>query len=106
MTDRLDIAMVELRAAMDEAVAVALRAPLVQVQTLAKEVMYARAARGLTQKALAETCGVSKLTIGNIESADRVVSIATLRALAWGLGIDPLRLALGAFNTLDAQVRR
>jgi DNA-binding XRE family transcriptional regulator len=46
-----------------------------------------RALRGLTQNALAESAGVNRVTVAEIETGRKRGSVATLRKLAGALGV-------------------
>lgn len=51
-----------------------------------------RVAAGLTQAQLAEKSGLSQSNISRIEAGHRLPKADTIRALAYGLGIDVLDL--------------
>lgn len=61
---------------------------------IAENVRRLRKARGVSQEALAETCGYHRTYVGMIERGERNISIATLEALAGALGVEPHRLLL------------
>lgn len=48
--------------------------------------------RVFRRKALAHVCGYHRTYVGGIERGERNITIATLEALAGGLGIDPRQL--------------
>jgi transcriptional regulator with XRE-family HTH domain len=51
-----------------------------------------RAARGLSQEALADTLGVHRTYIGGLERGERNVTLQTVERLAERLGVDPMAL--------------
>lgn len=57
-------------------------------QRLAEGVRSTRKARGLTQRALAELAGVSRMTIISVERSTVNVTLTTLDALATALKVD------------------
>lgn len=57
-------------------------------QRLAEGVRSTRRARGLTQRALAELAGVSRMTIISVERSAVNVTLTTLDALATALKVD------------------
>jgi transcriptional regulator with XRE-family HTH domain len=59
---------------------------------IAANVRRLREGKGLSQEALADVCGYHRTYIGGIERSERNITIATLEALAGGLGVDPLAL--------------
>lgn len=54
-----------------------------------------RMVRLLTQQELADRAGLSISTVVRIEATLGLANLATVRALAWALGITPERLAFG-----------
>ncbi len=60
-----------------------------------------RAAKGLSQEALAERCGIKRTYIGAIERAEVDLRIGTLAKIAHGLGIEPFRLLVAAEKQLS-----
>lgn len=54
---------------------------------IANKIKEHRKKRGLSQQALADLCGVSKKTIGNIESGERDYFVGTLDSIGKVLGI-------------------
>jgi transcriptional regulator with XRE-family HTH domain len=51
-----------------------------------------RAARGLTQEALAHECGINRTYLSAVERAERNVSIDNIARIAKGLKIEPWKL--------------
>jgi transcriptional regulator with XRE-family HTH domain len=51
-----------------------------------------RAARGLSQEALADALGVHRTYIGGLERGERNVTLRTVERLAERLGMDPMAL--------------
>jgi transcriptional regulator with XRE-family HTH domain len=51
-----------------------------------------RAARGLSQEALAYECGINRTYLSAIERAERNISIDNIARIAEGLQIDPWKL--------------
>ena len=51
-----------------------------------------RAARGLSQEALADALGVHRTYIGGLERGERNVTLRTVERLAERLGVDPMDL--------------
>jgi transcriptional regulator with XRE-family HTH domain len=51
-----------------------------------------RAARGLSQEALAHECGINRTYLSAIERAERNVSIDNIARIAKGLKVDPWKL--------------
>jgi transcriptional regulator with XRE-family HTH domain len=51
-----------------------------------------RAARGLSQEALAHECGVNRTYLSAVERAERNVSIDNIARIAAGLQVDPWAL--------------
>lgn len=64
-------------------------------RTLGRNVVLARLAAGLTQEQLAETAGLSRTTVAQIESGSSDPRISTVELLARALGVDPLILLVG-----------
>jgi transcriptional regulator with XRE-family HTH domain len=60
--------------------------------TLAKNMRRLRAARGLTQEALAYDCGINRTYLSAIERAERNISIDNIARIAKGLRIEPWKL--------------
>lgn len=48
-----------------------------------------RVERGMTQKDLAEVCGLNRTYVGSIERAEKSATINMIHKLAKGLGISP-----------------
>lgn len=68
------------------------RAPSILHLRLARNVRDLRGRLHLTQEDLAHLSGLHRTYIGAIERAERNPSLATLEALAVGLGVDPASL--------------
>jgi len=60
--------------------------------TLAKNMRRLRAARGLTQEALAYDCGINRTYLSAVERAERNVSIDNIARIAKGLHVEPWKL--------------
>ena len=59
---------------------------------LAKNMRRLRAARGLSQEALAYECGINRTYLSAIERSERNVSIDNIARIGKGLRIDPWKL--------------
>jgi transcriptional regulator with XRE-family HTH domain len=59
---------------------------------LAKNMRRLRAARGLSQEALAHECGINRTYLSAIERSERNVSIDNIGRIGKGLRIDPWKL--------------
>uniref|UniRef100_A0A973WNX2 Helix-turn-helix transcriptional regulator n=2 Tax=Nitrobacteraceae TaxID=41294 RepID=A0A973WNX2_9BRAD len=59
---------------------------------LAKNMRRLRAARGLSQEALAYECGINRTYLSGVERSERNVSIDNIARIAVGLGVEPWRL--------------
>ena len=59
---------------------------------LAKNMRRLRAARGLSQEALAHECGINRTYLSAIERSERNVSIDNIARIGKGLRIDPWKL--------------
>ena len=59
---------------------------------LAKNMRRLRAARGLTQEALAYDCGINRTYLSAVERAERNVSIDNIARIAKGLHVEPWKL--------------
>ena len=57
------------------------------MEILAKNVVRLRGARGCSQEALAELCGLHRTYVGSVERCERNVTLGTLEKLASGLGV-------------------
>jgi transcriptional regulator with XRE-family HTH domain len=64
-------------------------------EAVARNLSAARSALGISQDQLAETAGVSRATINQLESADGDPRLTTLAAVAAALGVSPMFLLLG-----------
>jgi transcriptional regulator with XRE-family HTH domain len=51
-----------------------------------------RAARGLSQEALAHECGINRTYLSAVERAERNISIDNIARIAKGLNVDPWKL--------------
>ncbi|MBA8884920.1 helix-turn-helix domain-containing protein [Dokdonella fugitiva] len=61
-----------------------------------------RAAKGLSQEALAERCGIKRTYVDAIERAEVDLRVGTLAKIAQGLEIEPFRLLVAAEKQLSA----
>ena len=59
---------------------------------LAKNMRRLRAARGLTQEALAHDCGINRTYLSAVERSERNISIDNVARIAKGLKVDPWKL--------------
>jgi len=59
---------------------------------LAKNMRRLRAARGLSQEALAHECGINRTYLSAIERSERNISIDNIARIAKGLKVEPWRL--------------
>lgn len=59
---------------------------------LAKNMRKLRAARGLSQEALAHESGINRTYLSSVERAERNVSIDNIARIAKALGVEPWRL--------------
>jgi transcriptional regulator with XRE-family HTH domain len=60
--------------------------------TLAKNMRRMRAARDLTQEALAYDCGINRTYLSAVERSERNVSIDNIARIAKGLKVEPWKL--------------
>lgn len=60
--------------------------------TLAKNMRRIRAARGLSQEALALESGINRTYLSGVERSERNVSIDNVARIAKGLNVDPWKL--------------
>jgi transcriptional regulator with XRE-family HTH domain len=60
--------------------------------TLAKNMRRLRAARGLTQEALAHDCGINRTYLSAVERSERNISIDNIARIATGLEVEPWKL--------------
>jgi transcriptional regulator with XRE-family HTH domain len=60
--------------------------------TLAKNMRRLRAARGISQEALAHECGINRTYLSAVERAERNISIDNIARIARGLEIEPWEL--------------
>lgn len=60
--------------------------------TLAKNMRRLRAARGLSQEALAYESGLNRTYLSGVERSERNVSIDNIARIAKGLGVEPWKL--------------
>jgi DNA-binding XRE family transcriptional regulator len=59
---------------------------------LAKNMRRLRAARGLSQEALAHDCGINRTYLSAVERAERNVSVDNIARIAIGLNVEPWTL--------------
>jgi transcriptional regulator with XRE-family HTH domain len=59
---------------------------------LAKNMRTLRAARGLSQEALAHEIGIDRTYLGSVERAERNVSIDNVARIAKALAVEPWKL--------------
>ena len=59
---------------------------------LGKNMRRLRAARGLSQEALAHECGINRTYLSGVERAERNVSVDNIARIAKGLKVDPWKL--------------
>jgi transcriptional regulator with XRE-family HTH domain len=59
---------------------------------LARNMRRIRAARGLTQEALAHECGINRTYLSSVERSERNVSIDNIARIAKGLRVEPWTL--------------
>ena len=62
---------------------------------LAKNMRRLRAARGLSQEALAHECGINRTYLSSVERSERNLSIDNIARIAEGLQVDPWKLLKG-----------
>jgi transcriptional regulator with XRE-family HTH domain len=61
-------------------------------EVLAKNMRTLRAARGLSQEALAHEIGIDRTYLGSVERAERNVSIDNVARIAKALAVEPWKL--------------
>jgi transcriptional regulator with XRE-family HTH domain len=59
---------------------------------LAKNMRRLRAARALTQEALAHDCGINRTYLSSVERSERNISIDNVARIAKGLKVEPWKL--------------
>jgi transcriptional regulator with XRE-family HTH domain len=59
---------------------------------VARNMRRLRAARGLSQEALAHECGINRTYLSGVERSERNVSIDNVARIAKGLGVEPWKL--------------
>ena len=59
---------------------------------LAKNMRRLRAARGLSQEALAHECGINRTYLSGVERSERNVSVDNIARIAKGLRVEPWKL--------------
>ena len=67
---------------------------------LARNMRRLRAARGLSQEALAHDCGINRTYLSSVERSERNVSIDNIARIARGLQIESWHLLKGLLNSL------
>ncbi len=60
--------------------------------TLADRIRELRLAKGLSQEALADVCGLHRTYIGSVERGERNISIDNIERIALSLGVSPSKL--------------
>ncbi|WP_422010403.1 helix-turn-helix domain-containing protein [Reyranella sp.] len=60
--------------------------------TLASNVRFLRQAKGLSQEALADQCGIHRTYVGSIERRERNVTLSSLELLASALRVSVVQL--------------
>lgn len=73
-------------------------------QVVGTNVRVHRAAKHLSQEALAELCGIKRTYIGAIERGEVDLRVGTLAKIAGGLGVEAFRLLIATDRQLSAQV--
>ena len=73
-------------------------------QIVGTNVRVHRAAKHLSQEALAELCGIKRTYIGAIERGEVDLRVGTVAKIARGLGIEAFRLLIAADKQLAAKV--
>lgn len=72
---------------------------------LGRSILRLRQYRGLTQRTLAERCGVTQAAVSQVESGKRINNVNTLFRISTGLGValpDLIRFAIDASLEEDA----
>lgn len=64
--------------------------------TLAENMRRERTARGLSQEALADACGLHRTYIGSVERCERNISIDNIQRIAQALDLPPADLLRGS----------
>jgi transcriptional regulator with XRE-family HTH domain len=59
---------------------------------LARNMRLIRAARGLSQEALAYECGINRTYLSGVERSERNISIDNIARIAKGLRVEPWKL--------------
>lgn len=60
--------------------------------TVAKNMRRLRAARGLSQEALAHECGINRTYLSGVERSERNISLDNIARIAKGLGVEAWKL--------------
>lgn len=68
----------------------------------AKNIRLCRRRKGITQRMLQESAGVSERTIRSLENGLGIPSVATVYKIAYGLGVRPERI----LPSMDAQISK
>jgi len=68
---------------------------------LAKNMRRLRAARGISQEALAHECGINRTYLSSVERSERNISIDNIARIAKGLEIEPWRLLREELNQVE-----
>jgi transcriptional regulator with XRE-family HTH domain len=59
---------------------------------VAKNMRRLRAARGLSQEALAHECGINRTYLSGVERSERNISLDNIARIAKGLGVEAWKL--------------
>lgn len=83
----------------------------IRKSSLARNLLVARKAAGLTQEQLSERSGYSRLTVVNLENGQGEPRLSTITDLATALGISPLLLLITreellAIQSINSRLRR